>query len=45
VEKTGGNKSAEVKKSITEIRASQIAKLTHPKKDGESGPESEGAAA
>jgi single-strand DNA-binding protein len=45
VEKTGGNKSAEVKKSITEIRASQIATLTHPKKDGESGPESEGAAA
>lgn len=43
VEKTGGKKSAEVKKSITEIRASQIAKLTHSKKDGES--DAPGAAA
>ena len=35
VQKTSGKKSAEVKKSITEIRASQIAKLTRPNKDGE----------
>ena len=33
------------KKTITEVRAIQIAKLTHPKKDGESSPESKGAAA
>ena len=43
VQKTSGKKSAEVKKSITEIRASQIAKLTRPKKDGE--PDAQGAAA
>jgi single-strand DNA-binding protein len=43
VQKAGGKKSAEVKKSITEIRASQIAKLTRPKKDGE--PDAQGAAA
>jgi single-strand DNA-binding protein len=45
VQKTGGKKSAEVKKSITEIRAIQIAKLTRPKKDEESAPEPQGAAA
>jgi single-strand DNA-binding protein len=45
VQKAGDNKSAEVKKSITEIRASQIAKLTPPKKDDESAAESQGAAA
>jgi single-strand DNA-binding protein len=32
-------------KSITEVRAIQIAKLTRPKKEGESAPESQGAAA
>ena len=42
VQKTG-KKSTEVKKSITEIRASQIAKLTRPKKEGE--PHAPGAAA
>jgi single-strand DNA-binding protein len=41
VEKTGAKKSAEAKKSITEIRATAIAKLDRPKKDTES----EGAAA
>jgi len=41
VEKTGGKKSAEVKKSITEVRATAIAKLDRPKK----GAEPEGAAA
>lgn len=45
VQKTGGKKSTEVNKSITEIRASQIAKLTGPKKDDESASESQGAAA
>ena len=43
VQKTGGKKPTEVKKSITEIRANQIAKLTRPKKDGES--DAQGAAA
>ena len=41
VEKAGAKKSAEAKKSITEIRAAAIAKLDRPKKDAES----EGAAA
>jgi single-strand DNA-binding protein len=45
VQKTGGEKPAEVKRSITEIRAIQIAKLTRPKKEDESAPESTGAAA
>ena len=45
VQKVGADKSAEVKKSITEIRASQIAKLTRPRTDAESAAESEGAAA
>lgn len=43
VQKPGGKRSAEAKKSITEIRASQIAKLTRPKKEGE--PDAQGAAA
>ena len=42
-QKTDGNKSSEVKKTITEIRASQIAKLTRPQKDGDA--ESQGATA
>ncbi len=41
VEKAGGKKSAEAKKSITEIRATAIAKLDRPKKAAEP----EGAAA
>jgi single-strand DNA-binding protein len=46
VQKTGGKKSAEVKKTITEIRATAIAKLDRTKKDGESVlPDAEGAAA
>jgi len=45
VQKTGGKKSAEVKKTITEIRATSIAKLDRTKKDGESVPDAEGAAA
>jgi single-strand DNA-binding protein len=45
VQKTGGKKSAQVKKTITEIRATSIAKLDRTKKDGESVPEAEGAAA
>ena len=45
MQKTGGKKSAEVKKSITEVRATSIAKLDRPKKDGEGVPEAEGAAA
>jgi len=43
VPKAGGRDSAEVKKSITEIRATAIAKLDRPKKDANSG--AEGAAA
>ena len=43
VEKAGGKKSAEEKKSITEIRATAIAKLDRPKKDATS--DAEGAAA
>ena len=45
VQKTGGKKSAEVKKTITEIRATSIAKLDRTKKDDESVPDAEGAAA
>jgi len=45
MQKTGGKKSAEVKKTITEIRAASIAKLDRPKKDGDSVPDAEGAAA
>ena len=44
VQKTGGKKSAEVKKTITEIRATSIAKLDRTK-NGESVPDAEGAAA
>lgn len=44
VQKTGGKKSAEVKKTITEIRATSIAKLDRTK-NGESVPDTEGAAA
>jgi single-strand DNA-binding protein len=43
VQKADGKKSAEVKKSITEIRAIGIAKLNRPKKDAAS--DTEGAAA
>ena len=43
VEKTGGKKPVEVKKSITEIRAIQIARLTRSKTDAE--PDAQGAAA
>lgn len=45
VQKAGGKKSDEVKKTITEIRATSIAKLDRAKKDGESVPDAEGAAA
>jgi len=45
VQKTGGKNSDEVKKTITEIRATSIAKLDRAKKDGESVPDAEGAAA
>ena len=45
VQKTGGKKVAEAKKTITEVRATSIAKLDRTKKDGESMPEAEGAAA
>jgi single-strand DNA-binding protein len=38
-------KSAELKKSITEVRATSIAKLDRPKKDDDSAAEAEGAAA
>jgi single-strand DNA-binding protein len=44
VQKTGGKKSAEVKKTITEIRATSIAKLDRAK-NGDSVPDAEGAAA
>jgi single-strand DNA-binding protein len=45
VQKTGVEKSAEVNKTITEIRATSIAKLDRTKKDGDSVPDAEGAAA
>ena len=45
VQKTGGKKAAEVKKTITEVRATSIAKLDRAKKEGESMPDAEGAAA
>ena len=44
-QKTGGKKAAEVKKTITEVRATSIAKLDRAKKEGESMPDAEGAAA
>ena len=43
--KTGGKNSADVKKAITEVRATSIAKLDRAKKDGESVPGAEGAVA
>jgi len=45
VQKTGGRKSAEVKKTITEVRATSIAKLDRPNKDGDAAPDAEGTAA
>ena len=45
VQKAGSKNSDEVKKTITEIRATSIAKLDRAKKDGESVPDAEGAAA
>ncbi|MGA6983539.1 MAG: single-stranded DNA-binding protein [Candidatus Sulfotelmatobacter sp.] len=45
LQKTGDKTSADVKKTITEIRATSIAKLDRSKKDGESVPDAEGAAA
>jgi single-strand DNA-binding protein len=45
VQKTGGKKAAEMKKTITEVRATSIAKLDRAKKEGESMPDAEGAAA
>ena len=45
VQKTGGKKSAEVKKTITEVRATSISKLDRPKKDGDAAADPEGAAA
>jgi single-strand DNA-binding protein len=45
VQQPSGKKSDEVKKTITEIRATSIAKLDRTKKDGESVPDAEGAAA
>jgi single-strand DNA-binding protein len=45
MQKTAGKKSAEVKKTITEIRATSIAKLDRTKKDGDAVPDDEGAAA
>ena len=45
VQKTGGKKSAEVKKSITEVRAASISRLDRTKKDGDGVPDAEGAAA
>ena len=44
VEKTG-DESAEMKKSITEVHATSIAKLDRSKKDSDSAPEEEGSAA
>jgi len=43
VQKSGGKNSPETKKSITEVRATGIAKLDRPKKDAAS--DAEGAAA
>jgi single-strand DNA-binding protein len=45
LQQTGDKTSADVKKTITEIRATSIAKLDRSKKDGESVPDAEGAAA
>jgi single-strand DNA-binding protein len=45
VQKAGDQKSAEVAKTITEVRATSIAKLDRAKTDGESAVAAEGAAA
>lgn len=45
MEKTGGKKSAETKKTITEVRATSITKLDRAKKGAEALPGAEGAAA
>jgi single-strand DNA-binding protein len=45
MQKIGAKKSAEVKKTITEVRAISISKLDRAKKYGESLPDAEGAAA
>ena len=44
-EKTGGKKPVEVKKTITEVRATSISKLDRAAKNGEALPDAEGAAA
>jgi single-strand DNA-binding protein len=44
-QKISGKTPVDVKKSITEVRATSIAKLDRKKSDGESAPEPEGAAA
>jgi len=44
-EKTGGKKSVEVKKTITEVRATSISKLDRAVKNGEALPDAQGAAA
>jgi single-strand DNA-binding protein len=45
VQKTGGKNSVEVKKAITEVRATSIAKLERTKKDGDSVTDAKGATA
>jgi single-strand DNA-binding protein len=45
VQTTGSQKSNEVKKTITEVRATSIAKLDRAKKDGESAADAQGDAA
>jgi single-strand DNA-binding protein len=44
-EKTEGKKAAEVKKTITEVRATSISKLDRAAKNGEALPDAQGAAA
>jgi single-stranded DNA-binding protein len=44
-QKATSKKSADVKRTITEIRIQRIAKLERAKKDGESLPDARGAAA
>jgi single-strand DNA-binding protein len=45
IEKAGGKKSTDSKKTVSEIRAVSISKLDRAKKDGESAADAEGAAA
>jgi single-strand DNA-binding protein len=45
VQKTGDKKSAEVKKTITEVRATLITKLDRPEKDANGALDAEGGAA